>query len=91
MNFVKGLLLSVLSLAAGFVAITLPFKLFSHLTGDALHLLFFIEIAIYLIVGSIFLIIAERKKQQKMKSKQRHIERSKKIKKVQEEWINLAA
>lgn len=91
MKFIKGLLFTLSSLAAGFIAISLPFKLFEELSTDGMHLLFISEIIIYFVTGMVFLLIAEHKKQCKAKSKERHIERNRKIKQVQEEWMNIAA
>lgn len=91
MKFVKGLVLSIVSLAAGFIAITLPFGLFKSLTGEALHILFFAELTVYLVVALIFLVIIDIKKEQKQKAERRHIERCEKIKRVQKEWFDIAA
>lgn len=91
MKFVKGLFLSIVSLAAGFAAITLPFGLFKDLTSEALHIMFFAELTVYLVISLIFLVIIDRKKEQKKKAEKRHTERCEKIKRVQKEWYDIAA
>lgn len=91
MKFIKGLLLSLASLVVGFTAIALPFRLFDGLSGDALHLVFFAESTIYFLMGITFLVAFEKKKRNKEKSKRRQALRNEKIKRYQEEWVNLAA
>ncbi len=91
MKFFKGLLLSIVSLIAGFIAITLPFGLFRSLTGDALHIFFFAELTVYLVIALIFLVITDRKKEQRKKAEKRHTERCEKIRRVQSEWFDIAA
>lgn len=91
MKFFKGLLLTLVSLAGGFIAIILPFGLTQNFSGDALHIFFFAEIAVYLVISLIFLLIADRKKEQRKKAEKRHCERCKKIERVQKEWYDLAA
>lgn len=91
MRFLKGLCLSLVSLIAGFAAITLPFGLLQNLTGEALHIFFFAEIAVYLVISLIFLLIADRKKEMRKKAEKRHCERCRKIERVHKEWYDIAA
>lgn len=91
MKLLKGLCLSLLSLIAGFAAIILPFGLLRNLTGEALHIFFFAEITVYLIISLIFLLVTDRKKDQRKKAEKRHCERCKKIERVQKEWYDIAA
>lgn len=90
-NIIQGLSLTIISLAAGFVAVGLPFKLFSNLSGEGLKLFFLIEMTVYVILGGIFLVLLDRKKRRQIKEKQRLIERQKKIDDVIENWYNIAA
>ena len=87
----KGLLMSVSALAVGFLAMSLPFQLFSELSDTAMEIVFIGEIMIYLTIGMIFLIVKEKKNRQREKQNERHLKRQEKIKKVQEDWYNLAA
>lgn len=87
----KGLLLSVLSLIAGYFAISLPFNLFGTLSSSAMHIVFITELAIYFAIGMIFLVAFEKSKEKKVKAEQRHIQRKKKIESVYNDWYNIAA
>lgn len=89
-TLLKGLALSLISLTAGFIAISLPFHIFD-MSSSALNIVFVAELAIYIVIGLIFLIIKDKKEQEKIKMIKRHEKRNKKIKKVHEEWINIAA
>ena len=90
-NILKSILLSVASLAVGFLAISFPFNLFGTLTKDAMHLVFISEIVIYFGLAMIAIVVAEKKKQQRVKNEQRHEERCRKIEQVKREWIDIAA
>ncbi|MBQ9516559.1 MAG: hypothetical protein IJR60_00595 [Eubacterium sp.] len=90
-NFVKGLVISVLSLAVGYVAISLPFRLFDTLDSAMMQKVFIGELVIYLAIGLLFLALQQKKKEQQAKMQQRHSERRKKIARVQTEWYDLAA
>lgn len=89
-TFLKGLVLSLISLTAGFIAISLPFHIFD-MSDSTMNIVFVAELAIYIVIGLIFLIIKDKKEQEKIKMIKRHEKRNEKIKKVHEEWINLAA
>ena len=90
-NLLKSALLTLVSLAVGFIAIALPFNLFSTLTSDAMHIIFINEIIIYFSVAMIFLAISDKKKQEKIKLEKRHEERKQKIERVKRDWIDIAA
>ena len=88
-NILKSILLSVASLAVGFLAISFPFNLFGTLTKDAMHLVFISEIVIYFGLAMILLVVSEKNKQKR--NEQRHEERCRKIEQVKREWIDIAA
>ncbi len=90
-NFVKGLLLSIVSLAAGFVAIGVPFRIFDFLSADGMRILFAIEVGIYLGIGLIFLTIQDSKKKQRAKEIKKHEQRQLKVKECVDNWYNIAA
>lgn len=90
-KFIKGLLLSVSSLAVGFFAISLPFHLFDELSSSAMSIVFIAELIIYLAIGLGFLVVKEKRQQKKIKAQQRHIKRQQQIKDCCENWINIAA
>ena len=90
-NILKSIALSIASLAVGFFAISFPFNLFGTLTKDAMHLVFISEIIIYFGLAMIAIVVAEKKKQQRVKNEQRHEERCRKIEQVKREWIDIAA
>lgn len=86
-TILKGLLLSVSALIIGFVAISLPFNLFSELSDAAMEIIFMTELIIYFFIGIIFLIVKDKKQQKKRKKVKRLAERQKRIKIVQDEWF----
>ena len=90
-NILKSMLLTLASLTIGFAAIAFPFNLFKTLTSDAMHVIFISEIVIYFVLGLIFLALADKRKQEKIKRERRHEERRQKIERVQREWIDIAA
>lgn len=90
-NFAKGLLLSVVSLVVGFVAIGVPFKIFDFLSADGMRILFAVEVAIYLLIGAVFLTIQEKKKKQREQEMKRHEKRQLKVKECVDNWYNIAA
>ncbi len=90
-KIVKGFVLSVLSLAVGYAAISLPFRLFDSLNSGMMQKVFIGELLIYLAVGMVFLVFQQRKKEARVKSEQRHIERREKIERVKTDWYDLAA
>lgn len=90
-NFVKGLILSVVSLVMGFVAIGVPFRIFDFLSEDGMRILFAVEIGIYLAIGGVFLIVQDNKKKQRARDIKRHEERQLKVKECVDNWYNIAA
>ena len=90
-KFVKAILLSVAALAAGYLAISLPFNLFNTMSDRAMQGIFLGELIIYFVISLIFLVAHQRKKEEKMKAARRHLARREKIARVQSEWYDLAA
>lgn len=90
-NILQGLSLTFIALFGGFIAIGVPFKLFTSFSEQGLKTFFFIEIALYIFIGGIFLFVYEYKKEEKAKQERRLIERQAKIDDVIENWYNLAA
>ena len=90
-NILKSAALSIASLTVGFIAISFPFRLFDTLTGDAMHIIFISEILIYSLIGALFLVVKEKKKQEEIKNEKRHELRRKKIEQVKRDWIDIAA
>ena len=90
-KILKSIAISFLSLVAGYWAISFPFNLFGTLTKDAMHLVFIAEIIIYFVIAMIFLVIADKRKQEKIKFEQRHEERCRKIEQVKRDWYDIAA
>jgi len=90
-NIIKSITLTLTSLAAGFIAITIPFNLIGTLSKEAMHIVFISEIVIYFSVAMIFLVASDKKKQQEIKSNERHKERRRKIEEVKKDWIDIAA
>ena len=89
-NLLKGIILTIVSLAGGFFALSVPFRIFSTLSGDEVRILFVTEIAVYFAVGMIFLVVKDNKEQKKRKQKQQ-LARQEKINRVRDEWYNIAA
>ena len=87
----KAALLSITALAVGYLAISLPFNLFGTLTDSMMEVLFIAELAIYLTIGAIFLVVSQKKKEAREKADRRHTERRAKIARVQTDWYDLAA
>ena len=90
-SLIKSLLLSLAALIIGFFSIALPFNLFNTLTSNAMHIIFISEIIIYFSISMIFLAIADKRKQEKIKIEKRHEERKEKIERVKRDWIDIAA
>lgn len=90
-NILKSIALFTASLTVGFIAISFPFNLFNTLTADEMHIIFISEIIIYSLIGAIFLVVKDKKKQQEIKNKKRREIRKKKLEQVQRDWIDLAA
>lgn len=87
----KGIIISIITLVAGYGAMAIPFNLFLTISKDGQRIFFLIELCVYLTIGSIFLIIQDKKEKQIKKQKARHKERAQKIKDVQQNWYDIAA
>ncbi len=90
-NIIKGLVLSISAMIVGFLAIALPFRLFSSIEGTQLRALFLFEIIIYFILSMLFLISKERKRIKKEKEQKKRIIRREKFQQAQIEYYDLAA
>lgn len=90
-NIIKGLLISIMTIIAGYTAVIVPFNLFNLLSDSGQRLFFIIEIVVYIIAGSIYLVIKDRDEEQAKKQRRRHEKRKEKIKDVHENWYNIAA
>lgn len=90
-NLLKGILISISSLTVGYFAISIPFNLFTNFTSQGTRLFFIIELVVYLIIGSIFLIAKEKQEQREKAQELRHQRRMKQIEDVKENWYNIAA
>ncbi len=90
-DLLKGIIISIITLVAGYGAMAIPFNLFLTISKDGQRIFFLIELCVYLTIGSIFLIIQDKKEKQIKKQKARHKERAQKIKDVQQNWYDIAA
>ena len=87
----KGLVISFLSLGIGYIAIGVPFNLFTSLSPENVRLIFIVELAIYLVIGAVCIIFLDRKEAKAKKEKARKIQRLEKRKEAQEEYYSLVA
>ena len=90
-DLLKGIIISIVTLIAGYGAMAIPFNLFLTVSKDGQRIFFLVELCIYLVIGSIFLLIQDKKEKQAKKQKARHEERTQKIKDVQQNWYDIAA
>ena len=90
-DLLKGIIISVITLIAGYGAMAIPFNIFLTVSKDGQRIFFLAELCIYLVIGSIFLLIQDKKEKQAKKQKARHEERAQKIKNVQQNWYDIAA
>lgn len=90
-DLLKGIIISVITLIAGYGAMAIPFNIFLTVSKDGQRIFFLAELCIYLVIGSIFLLIQDKKEKQAKKQKARHEERAQKIKDVQQNWYDIAA
>lgn len=90
-NLLKGIIISIVTLIAGYGAMAIPFNIFLTVSKDGQRIFFLAELCIYLVIGSIFLLIQDKKEKQAKKQKARHEERAQKIKDVQQNWYDIAA
>ncbi|WP_294776284.1 hypothetical protein [uncultured Eubacterium sp.] len=90
-DLLKGIIISIVTLIAGYGAMAIPFNIFLTVSKDGQRIFFLAELCIYLVIGSIFLLIQDKKEKQAKKQKARHEERAQKIKDVQQNWYDIAA
>lgn len=90
-TFLYGLLLSTASLGVCFFALAVPFQLFGEISSFGIKMLFLCEIVIYSVTALICLVIKDKSNQKKERHRQKQMKREEKIKKLQEEWLNIAA
>ncbi len=87
----KGFLMTLSTLAVGFIALALPFHLFDELSSKEMQLLFICEITVYLTIGMLYLAAKQRKRDRKIKEKNKALERRAKFQKAFDEYYSLAA
>lgn len=90
-DLLKGIIISIVTLIAGYGAMAIPFNIFLTVSKDGQRIFFLAELCIYLVIGSIFLLIQDKKEKQAKKQKARHEKRTQKIKDVQQNWYDIAA
>ena len=90
-DLLKGIIISIVALIVGYGAMAIPFNLFLMVSKDGQRIFFLAELCIYLVIGSIFLLIQDKKEKQAKKQKARHEERAQKIKDVQQNLYDIAA
>lgn len=90
-DLLKGIIISIVTLIDGYGAMAIPFNIFLTVSKDGQRIFFLAELCIYLVIGSIFLLIQDKKEKQAKKQKARHEERAQKIKDVQQNWYDIAA
>ncbi len=87
----KGILMSALTIAAGFLALALPFKMFTGLSSRDMQILFIAELVVYFVLGMIYLIFKDRNEAEKVKNEERRTARREKFEQAQREYYDLAA
>lgn len=90
-NILKGIALSISALVIGFLAMAIPFQLFYRLSGLEMNILFTIELAVYFVLGIVFLLAKDKKNQRRERARElekRHCER---VKKHSESRLDFAA
>lgn len=90
-DLLKGIIISIVTLIAGYGAMAIPFNIFLTVSKDGQRIFFLAELCIYLTIGCIFLLVQDKKEKQAKKQKARHEERAQKIKDVQQNWYDIAA
>ena len=88
---IKGILMSTVTLGVGFLALALPFRMFTGLSAEEMHILFVAELAVYFVTGIVYLIFQDRKQKEKEKNEERRIARRAKFQQAQKEYYDLAA
>lgn len=69
-NTIKTILLSAVTLAAGFIAMSVPFRLFDNLSQMQMRILLIAEVIIYFIIFSVVFLKKEANAQRKAKEKE---------------------
>lgn len=90
-TILKGLIISVSTLAAGFLALALPFKMFANLSRHDMQVLFLAEIVVYFIMSMTYLIFRDKKETEKERNEERRVARREKFERAQKEYYDLAA
>ena len=90
-TIIKGILMSIATLITGFLALALPFRLFTSLSPRDMQVLFLAELVTYFITGMVFLIAKDKKLREKEKNEERRIARREKFEQAQKEYYDLAA
>lgn len=90
-RIIKGIMLTLVSMAGGFLALAVPFRIFDSLSRQGVQALFIAEIIIYFLTAMIFLCIKDKQKKKRAKRQQYYLKRKEKVEKMQEEWLNIAA
>lgn len=90
-DLLKGVLITVGSLVAGFLAISLPFNLLNDLSSSQMTIIFAAEIISYSLIGLIFITAKQIEADKKKKRQERRIKRQAEIKRLNNEWYDLVA
>lgn len=90
-DLLKGALIAIGSLVAGFLAISLPFNLLNELSSSQMTMVFAIEIVSYSLIGLIFLTARQIEADKKKKKQEKRIKRQTEIKRLNNEWYDLVA
>lgn len=90
-KIIKALIMSLITLCVGFLALSLPFKLFNDLSRRDMQIMFVLELAIYFICGIVFLSFKGKKETERVKEEQRRFQRRLKFEQAQREYYDLAA
>lgn len=90
-DLLKSVFITVASLVAGFLAISLPFNLLDELSSSQMTMVFAIEIISYTLIGLIFLTARQIEADKKKKKQEKRIKRQTEIKRLNNEWYDLAA
>lgn len=88
---IKGILMSVITIGVGFIALALPFRIFTSLPQEAMHVLFITELTIYVVTGMTFLFIKGKNEKEKERNEERRRARRAKFEQAQKEYYDLAA
>ena len=87
----KGIMMSAVTLCVGFLALSLPFKLFNDLSRRDMQVLFITELVVYFICTIVYLSIKDKKDTEKVKEEERRIQKRAKFEQAQREYYDLAA